>query len=206
MFADASTVTGDGERIVYLTDGGIENSSTLEACFRLIHHGNWIEDATRNKDEYEGDPGVAKAVILFFEKYGCDNWIQLTLHVIHSQYHRTIVTFQTALVAACVAKDLEMVASLLDAPGRRWNDAAEKSIDDWNLDITREDLRGFALDVWEMIPPRFAFAITRVMTSIEKVSSRKSTRGEYFLSLMEGLMEEMGTLFHGRKPLIVTDC
>lgn len=208
MFADASTVAGDGERIVYLTDGNIENSSTLEACFRLIHYGNWIKDATRVNgvnDEYEGSPFRARNVILFFAKYSCDNWIQLTLHVIHSQYHRMIVTFQTALVAACVGKDLEMVASLLDAPVRRWEHGTEV-VHDWEINLTVDDLRGFGLAEWEAIPPRFTYAITRVMTTTELTTSRKSGRGQYFLDLMKGIMSAMGgALLYRRTPLIEAD-
>lgn len=104
-----------------------------------------------------------------------------------------------------MAKDVDMVASLLDHHDPVWYDMNECEVGDSDTTLTLDDVRGFSLPCWEAIPPRFAWAIMRAMTAADKLATSKDSRGRHFKDLMNSIAERSGTVAKRSSVLILPD-
>ncbi len=89
-------------------------------------------------------------------------------------------------MAACVAEDPDIVATMLNNRGHgEWKrEGLSKVQDDLTLDI---DVRGYPYEWWAMIPPRFQYAVGKAMTYGDKYPDSVRGRGEVFRELVKAV-------------------
>lgn len=134
---------------------------------------------------------LAGQFILFFKKYNCSGCIRAVLNSLFVSIcpnGKSPGLVGAATVAACVAKDREAVGTLLcNAKYAGWEPEGMElaSMDE---DVAKGyDVRGYPFEVYAMLPPRFAFAITKTLTASNLTSSSRFDKKAEFYVLIEAL-------------------
>lgn len=182
VFLDASSISGDGERIVHFTDNIIELSNIIARTLELFVDGRFSNESDNYKciawDE-------AASVIAFLQKYQCQHWVHIALATLHRAFWIHDFGSYALFMAACVADDADTVALLLNSDrmfGTFDHDVCSSSP---TSDVaTGFDVRGFSFEAWRLIPLPYLYAITKSATIVKEVD-QKGKRGDIFLKLLK---------------------
>lgn len=132
---------------------------------------------------------------LFLKKYSCSGCIRIVLNSLLVSIRLDgeaghLVTATT--VAGCVAEDVETIATLLTHDNYAgW--VGNKGIEHIERDEDMAhgyDVRGFPIELWNLLPPRFSLALTKVLTAADELEDPDYDKAEGFRKLIKAMSKK----------------
>lgn len=174
----ASIITRTCQRQIRFTDPDLESANVIERFVDLL-----LEAGLSTSSLMSLNVATAVGLVRFLQKYECGQLLRLALACLHHGFTTSATKSWVVFMAACVAQDEDIVASMLnDRRHGGWKrEGAGRVGDDLTLDI---DVRGYPYEWWTMMPSKYAYAVGKAITYSEKYPDSKRTRGDVFRELV----------------------
>ncbi|BEI79717.1 hypothetical protein CcaverHIS002_0102460 [Cutaneotrichosporon cavernicola] len=178
-FLSSSSLNRAGQRQLRFSDPRIETSSILNPFSELI-----LDAGLTSPTLLKLNVATATGLVRFLQKWDCPGLLRLALACMHHGYTAGAVKSWVIFMAACVAEDADIVASMLNDPrhGGWKREGLSKAADDLTLDI---DVRGYPFEWWAMVPAGFQWAVGKAMTYGDKYPQSVRGRGDVFRELLK---------------------